>query len=96
MLLAYIVYSATMMVSLQVGDCLLLLHLGHYTECFRRNDVDGQLLCCLNETLLVNDFLFNTFEAKKLIMFAKKGGRPCGVIRHQSTDRRLTKVFRLF
>ena len=40
-----------------------------------RNYVDGEMLCCLDQTMLVDNFGFNKFEAQKLVRFCK-GWRP--------------------
>ena len=58
-----------------VVDSLNLLKMTRHAEALRENDVDGELLSELDEGVLQQDFGFSSFDAKKLVKFAK-GWRP--------------------
>lgn len=60
----------------QVSACLNVLNLGHYVRSFREHQIDGALLACLDREVLVGDFRFRSFEAIKLVKFARDGWRP--------------------
>lgn len=59
----------------QISKTLSLMKLGSHCSVFESRSVDGELLLELNENILVKDFGFSSFDAKKLIMFTK-GWRP--------------------
>lgn len=60
----------------QVSACLNVLNLGQYVRSFREHQIDGALLSCLDREVLVGDFRFRSFEAIKLVKFARDGWRP--------------------
>lgn len=59
-----------------VTEALRLLKMSQYGEMFREREIDGALLCSLDERTLVEDFGFKLFEATKFFMFVRKGWRP--------------------
>ena len=59
----------------EVGVCLDLLRLSRHKETLSHRLVDGEMLRCLTESILINEFCFSEFEAKQLSRFAK-GYRP--------------------
>ena len=60
----------------QVARCLELLGLHKFSCSFRSSTIDGILLMALTDDMLVKDFGFAKFEAKKLLMFAQDNWRP--------------------
>lgn len=59
-----------------VANCLSLLNLGQYIHLFREQDVDGDLLSCLDLDILMQDFGLKRFDAIKLSKFIRDGWRP--------------------
>jgi len=64
-----------------MAECLGQLNLSKYVDVFERNTVDGKLLRCLDEELLVADFGMSRIEARRLMMFALHGWRPNNAVR---------------
>ena len=61
----------------EVHRCVKIIGItGDKADLLRDANVDGTLLLNLDVDMLVNDFGFRTFDAKKLMMFAKEGWRP--------------------
>lgn len=60
----------------EVSACLRLLKLERYVDVMRAQNVDGQLLVNMNERMLMEEFGFSEFNARKLMMFAKENWRP--------------------
>ncbi len=59
----------------QVCECLSLLNMEGYIQEFRRQQIDGNLLKGLNESVLQREFSFTEFNASKLMRFVR-GWRP--------------------
>ena len=59
----------------QVCECLSLLNMEGYIQEFRRQQIDGNLLKGLNESVLQREFCFTEFNASKLMRFVR-GWRP--------------------
>lgn len=59
-----------------VTEALRLLKMSKYANLFSEREIDGALLCSLDEATLVEDFGFKQFEATKFFMFVRKGWRP--------------------
>lgn len=55
----------------QVKEVLRLLNLDRHVDSFVSQDIDGDMLCSLTEDILINDFGFKPFDAKKLMKFSK-------------------------
>jgi len=60
----------------EVLQCLRLLNLHKFVEVFRTQQIDGELLTCVDQHVLVEEFGFKRFEAIKLEKFARNGWRP--------------------
>jgi len=61
---------------LEVNDCLRLLKMSQYLPRFMSRCVDGEMVVSLDESILVNEFGFDKFDAIKMMKFAKLGYRP--------------------
>ena len=60
----------------QVAECLDLLHMSGCKDLFQYHMIDGEMLQCLDdESVLKQEFGLSSFEARKLVKFAK-GYRP--------------------
>ena len=67
-----------------VGDCLRLLNLQKYSNMFKEQQVDGQLLKSLSAIAIEEGFGLNSISSKKVEMFAKNGWRPAYSSHHTS------------
>ncbi|ESP02652.1 hypothetical protein LOTGIDRAFT_237883 [Lottia gigantea] len=59
-----------------ISEALTKLHLDKYVKPLKEAQIDGPLLLTLDEPTLVEDFKMKTYEAKKLLLFAKTGHIP--------------------
>lgn len=69
-------FDITMLSVGEIARCLSLLNLDQYVQLFQENQVDGALLGCLDEDVLMQDFGLKRFDAIKLSKFTHKGWRP--------------------
>jgi len=60
----------------EVSACLKLLKMSEHVGDFADKEVDGEMLSCLDETILVDEFHFSGFNAIKLMKFVKEGYVP--------------------
>ena len=60
----------------EVCTCLTRLKMTEHIDGFADKEVDGELLACLDEAILVNEFGFSRFNAKKLMKFVTEGYIP--------------------
>ncbi|XP_006825542.1 uncharacterized protein LOC102804923 [Saccoglossus kowalevskii] len=59
----------------EVCRCLEALNLDHYSDHFKSNDIDGEMMCALTHSMLVNDIKMRDLDAMKLKKFIE-GWRP--------------------
>ena len=60
----------------EVCTCLTRLKMTEHIDGFVDKEVDGEILACLNEAILVDEFSFSRFNAKKLMKFVTEGYIP--------------------
>ena len=60
----------------EVAVCMQQLKMSEYADDLLDKDVDGEMLTSLDETILVDEFGFSKFNARKLMKFVKDGYRP--------------------
>ena len=72
----------------EVAVCMQQLKMSEYADDLLDKDVDGEMLTSLDETILVDEFGFSKFNAKKLMKFVKDGYRPrTGALRLTSASK---------
>ena len=60
----------------EVSVCLKHLKMAEYVDELLNKDVDGNILCQLDETILTDDFKFSKYDARKLMLFVTEGYTP--------------------
>ncbi|XP_077990480.1 uncharacterized protein LOC144444814 [Glandiceps talaboti] len=59
-----------------VCKCLEALGFGNYADQFRKEQIDGAMLCNMNTAMFTEDLAMNAFQAMKLNKFVHEGWRP--------------------
>ena len=60
----------------EVSVCLQRLKMAEHVDDFADKEVDGEMLSCLDQTILVDEFHFSGFNAIKLMKFVNEGYVP--------------------
>ena len=60
----------------EVSVCLQQLKMSEHVDDFIDKEVDGEMLSCLDQTILVDEFHFSGFNAIKLMKFVNEGYVP--------------------